>query len=807
MKKFTKILAMVLTAATFVFMSCNPISGGVVKDETGDLGPGEKLINFTADSDGLFEFSTSSETTSARTITPAAVNSGNFKFYLVYRDTVNSTTDSLSIAEITFNKDTAATDDPDKELKDKITKGSFTKAFTLSDYTFALYAVNSTVSEAITAENVSSYASFVGTANADLRYGDSVTFHMKANSKADGKGKISIGLSHEGSDGGWKIPAKYQVTVGLYNIDDDTIKFPTTVPKEIQPRSDTQSSFPTGYTFGTTDGDVPQGEYNLVVKYNYQPENETTTKVTYEYSEKVIVLMNQTSTGSIVIPEILEKAPDAPTGFVVQYQDPTDSSKNNYNVNFKWEDTSKNEREFILEILKLSETGYPVLPTNDDEWNSLATTGTKIPYNRLTFDAADNSVAGSLNKGNTTVTLSLPLEQRFVARICASNDAGQSAWAYVGWITTAETGWEKFADDVTTINRFRISYNLNGGTFTNADTTGTPLDENSTPALLYYASQYTNTSGDTPAASSDNNVILSPDGITEAKWVTNKKGALSENAGKIVLSKQSTNGKNVNFFKNWSVGSANGTSYETTVTYAEATSYIKNIKYYPSDVTKDTDTETKALARQPKDATDFTTATFTGVKIRQAKSALYTGFKNLSLVANYDTSQTFLVEIDDVSQYDLKPTYFSVAFKKDGTEVTGESFINHGSSTKASSITDLTLGAKDSDPAKKVLEVSVSKVNNITITANDKAKIPVTTYKPANNEIEITEGDYDKIHLVVKAIDGNTILVDQDWNDKKSWNVNFKTWKLGKYHCELTAVTNQMPNITYSYTFVIDITQ
>ena len=100
MKKFTKILAMVLTAATFVFMSCNPISGGVVKDETGNLGPGEKLINFTADSDGLFEFSTSSETTSARTITPAAVNSGNFKFYLVYRDTVNSTTDSLSIAEI-----------------------------------------------------------------------------------------------------------------------------------------------------------------------------------------------------------------------------------------------------------------------------------------------------------------------------------------------------------------------------------------------------------------------------------------------------------------------------------------------------------------------------------------------------------------------------------------------------------------------------------------------------------------------------------------------------------------------------------
>lgn len=805
MKKFTKILAMVLTAATFVFMSCSPISGGVVKDETGDLGPGEKLINFTADSDGLFEFSTSSETTSARTITPAAVNSANFKFYLVYRDTVNSTPDSLAIAEITFNKDTAATDDPDKDLKDKITKGSFTKAFTLSDYTFALYAVNSSVTEAITAQNVSSYASFVGTANADLRYGDNVTFHMKANSKADGKGKFSISLSHENN---WLIPAKYQVTVGLYNIDDDRLVYPNTATV-IQTRGDNQSSFPTDYTFGTTDGDVLQGEYNLVVKYNYQPENETSTKVTYEYSEKVIVLMNQTSTGSIVIPEILEKAPDAPTTFVVQYQDPTDSSKNNYNVNFKWEDKSKNEREFILEILKLSETGYPVLPTTDDGWNGLANSGTKTTYNRLTFDAADNSVAGSLNKGNTTVTLSLPLEQRFVARICASNDAGQSEWVYVAWISAADTGWEKFDEDVKTINRFRISYNLNGGTFTNADATGTALDSKNTPALIYYASQHTTTptSGD-PAASTTHNVILSPDGITAAKWVTNKKGALSDAEGKIVLSKQSTNGKNVNFFKNWSVGSAGGTSYNTTVTYAEATGYIKNIKYYPSDVTTDADAEKKALARQPKDATDFGTATFTGVTIRQAKSALYTGFKNLSLVANYDTSQTFLVEIDDVSQYDLKPSYFSVAFKKDGTEVKGETgFIDHGGSTKADSITDLKLGASESDPANKVLEVSVSKVNNITITANDKAKIPVTTYNATDNEIVITEGDYDKIHLVVKAIDGNTILVDQDWDATKSWNVIFKTWKLGKYHCELTAVTNQMPNITYSYTFVIDITQ
>ena len=488
MKKFTKFLAMVTTLATFVLSSCNNISGGVVTDDTND-NKESKTVTFIADSDGLFDFADLSDQKSARTIIPAALNKDSFKFWLVYKDTVNS--NSYSLASITFNKEEWSTNPSNEsDLKKKITKGSFTKAFTLSDYTFALYAVNATVTEKITAENVSSYASFVGTANADLRYGDNVTFHMKANSKVDGTGQITIDLSHEDN---WQIPAYYNVTVGLYNIDNNSLVYPTESALSIKARDENATTFLTNFQFTSSAGAVPQGEYNLVVKYEHQPESADTTKAVYEYSEKVVVLMNQNSTGSIVIPEILEKAPDAPTNFLVQYQNPTDSSKNNYNVNFKWTDASKNEREFILEILKLSETGYPVLPANDTEWTSLEAGSTKTTYNRLTFDAADDKVAGSLNKGNSTVTLSLPLEQRFVARICASNDAGQSSWAYVGWTvidkgnpgnTTTDTGWSAFDEDVKTINRFRITYNLNGGKFTSADKDGTGLDDEESPALI-----------------------------------------------------------------------------------------------------------------------------------------------------------------------------------------------------------------------------------------------------------------------------------------------------------------------------------
>lgn len=782
MKKFTKILAMVLTAATFVFMSCSPISGGVVKDETGNLGPGEKLINFTADSDGLFTIPTSVDST-ARTITPEALDATALKFYLVYRDTVNSTNDSIE--EITFNKDTSLTN---------ITKGSFTKAFTLSDYTFKLYAVpSSSVTDTPGVNDVESKASFVGTANADLRYNDKVTFHMKANSLSTGKGSIEITIKHIDD---WEVPPQYVVSASLKNIDNDTIVYPTTSGTPLVPRSDDPTKMGSKTFSGTN---IAQGEYNLVVEYAYQPNAAGTTTKAYEYSEKVIVLMNQKSKGTVEIPEILEKAPVAPDNFVLLYQDPKDSSKNNYNVKFEWKDKSKNEREFIIQLLKFDDNVVlPKLPTSDDEWNKAVTGSTYEEYDRLTFDAADAKVAGSLNKGNTSIILTLPLEKRYAARICASNDAGKSAWAYVTWKTPgdADTGWTAFEADVTTINRFRINLNLNGGKFTAADGDGTAIEAANTPALVYYASQHTDTG---PALSTTYNVILSPDGITDAKYVIDVTGKQLDTAAAIVLSKDG------NFFKNWSLGAENGTDYGATVTYENApTDYIANIKYYPSEVTSDDDAKTNALPTQPtKDG--FAN---TGLKIRKAASPLYTGFKNLSLVANYDTTRTFTVEIDDITLYDLKPTYFDIAFKKDGSDLAGDAKIDFEEKIAASSITDLTLGAGPDDTAKKVLEVSVAKVNNITIKANNSSKkLPISTYDKATNTIKVEDGTYDKIHLTVTAIDGKTKLIDQDWDEDSKWNINFKTWKLGKYHCELTANTTQIPEHTYSYVFTLDITQ
>ena len=109
---------MVTTLATFVLSSCNNISGGVVTDDTND-NKESKTVTFIADSDGLFDFTDLSDQKSARTIIPAALYSTSFKFYLVYRDTVNSTSDSL--ASITFNKEKLSdTPSAETDLKKKI---------------------------------------------------------------------------------------------------------------------------------------------------------------------------------------------------------------------------------------------------------------------------------------------------------------------------------------------------------------------------------------------------------------------------------------------------------------------------------------------------------------------------------------------------------------------------------------------------------------------------------------------------------------------------------------------------------------
>lgn len=785
---------MAVTFTAFLLTSCGGITG-TFEDQTNDTSPTvteKRNVNFTADSNGLFSFPTKSN---SRTILPGEVKTDTLDFYLVYKDTVNSKADTVpAIKKIDFIKSEQST-------TGSVKRGSFSLPFTLSDYQFSLYAVPTGALAAITDPSVSDISTkslFVGTANADLRFNDEVTFHMKANSSSNGKGSINITLKHENN---WPIPKGYKVTVGLYNVDDknDTPKYPTGTAEELIDATSEEKKMESKIFQCTTTSAIDQGEYNLVVKYNKINADGTTVEKTYEYSEKVIILMNQMSTGTVIIPEILEKKPAAPDNFKAQFKDPKDSTKNSYEVNFTWEDKSNNEREFIIDLLTLDDAiGYLKLPATDDEWNAI--NQTPVSYNRATFDTADNKVDGSLNKGNTSATFYLELEKRYIARICASNDAGKSDWVYLTWQDAVTNDWQAFESSVQTINRFRITYNLNGGNFAAADPDGGSVAN--PPALVYYASQHTTfpeTTPAVPAASTTHNVILSPDGITTQNWVTNIKGKDTiETATAITLTKEG------NYFLKWTKGAEGGTDYDTTVTVEnKPATFVKNIKYYPSTATKEI---LGFLSTQPTKAT-YGDPAFADIKVRKAASNLYTGFKNLDLVANYDTTRNITVEIDDITLYELKPSFFALAYAKDTTTLKDTDSIDSNTTPKiVEKVKDLTLGGTDQAPTKK-LEVSTAKVDKITITANTSNVIPITQYNPGTKEIEITNGDYTKMHLTIKAIDGNSVLVNADRDTNRKWEVSFKNWKTGNYHCEITANTDQIPNQTLSYVFTLSITQ
>lgn len=771
MKKITKFLSMAVTFATFLFASCGNISG-TIEDTTKDNTPTineVRTVVFTTDSNGLFEFS--NKNSNSRTILPDTVDTGNLNFYLIYKDTVSLKT---SIKQITFKADAGTTK-----------KGTFVLQLPLSDYQFTLCAVPTTesgITEASAADDIKAAATFIGYANADFRYNDEVSFHMKANSSSTGKGDIDITLNHENS---WQVPLNYKVTVGLYEIDTDKLIYPADA-QELLDTSTAEASI-TNKKFSSTSKQINQGEYNLVVKYN-----DTTHSKTYEYSEKVIVLMNQTSKGTITIPEIIEKPPVAPTAFEAKFKDPKDSTKNNYQVEFTWTDESNNEREFNLELLTLSSDDYIKLPAQDSDWTSV--TGSPEIFNRLTFDASDLKADGSLNKGNESATFYLELGKRYIARICAKNEAGVSGWAYLAMATTVDNDWQKFDTDVQTINRFRISYTLNGGKFAAADATGSNVTN--PPALTHYASQHTSTPETDPSASQDYNVILSPDGITTQNWVKDKNGTTIEAATAITLSKDNR------YFYKWTEVVEDGKDYSTTFTLVDKPdTYIKNINYYAADASVDAPI---ALRTQP---TADTYDTFGDIKVRKAESSLYTGYKNLDLVANYDTSIQITVEIDDITLYELKPSYFALTFQKDSADLSDSAPIDSNNPAKTpTNYPDLTLGGEDAAPGKQ-LEISTGKVDTIIITANTSNVIPITTYNPVTKEIDTTKGDYDNMHLTIKSTVGNKVLVNGDRDEDGKWTFKVNTWIPGSYHCEITANTSQIPEQTLSYVFTILISQ
>ena len=662
MKKFTKIVALTATLMSFLFTSCNNLSTGSV---SGDFKQNitsfeiiamadSNLVDFSSSTIDLSSDSETAKSIAARTIAPTALDgTSGLKFYLGGLNKVTS--EKVFATNVTFISEGGST-----------TKGKVTVDLEASNYSFILVALLNADAEAFGITSTTEVSSLldkavlVGYANADLRYPKEAA-------------KVNFYLSSDGLTGTGSVDFKFYLdewTASSLNqkiggegdnkankvITDATIKL--TNYRTNSPISETEYrgvSFDgkntpensIAYNNGTIQnlGTLKAGTYNIVVSF-------TKDGRIYSYSDDVKVLPGQTTTATIGIPDLLVGAPEDPTNFVQTYAEPAASDSDNYYVFFGWDDNSKTEQYFELQLFDITATTIPVNATNDKTTWTDSTSSNTYSYTTDFYGLKDTSkpswYAGSLQKNNKFAGFYMPLGKRYLARIRAVSEAGESEWVYaqnpettpltytipvteitaedVKLSSTKTLTGKNFATNI--INLYRISYMPNGGSFESAQQT------------VFYFSQ-----------TQDGTAIMCPDGKAEnaLPYAENKKISLKQ--GNII-------------WTNWKINQTSGKTYPNIFNAAGNSLDATKLYYVTTNLeTPDINGNTSyyvIASKQPSDNSELTDK-FVNSGVPQN----YKGYSNLILYANY-TKNTFGVQIDNPED-NLFSTNYDVTITGSGT--------------------------------------------------------------------------------------------------------------------------------------------
>ena len=467
--KFTLLLGFI---CFLFFLSCtNFVENDINIKENTDSKPLQ--IDITSDEGYIFFNSNFSDSMNqnSRTIMPCN-KSSDFIYYLYYKDFTKANTNGY-IESINFEPLTETT-------------GTVTHNFAKTYYEFELFALTKKMNNKmqsnfgeLTRSTLQTYASLRASTFVDLRYEERTVFHLKANTLSTGKGSFEINIKNDD----WLVNGDYSVTAGLYSIDDDSLVYPSS-PFVLRSTQAGDSSI--NQVFSSFESDVEKliqtvktGTYNLIIKYILYDSAHTTIINTFEYSEKINILMNQTTTADFVIPDFLNKKPEAPSKLTAAYELPKSDNSEYYTVEFIWEDNSKTEQYFNLELLRTDSDASIPLITSDETWEQLSNTyGGSESYNHLSSKKSIFFVEGSLSKNSASYTMKLPLGSRYVARINAVNNIGTSSWSYLTFPTIQEFenyGMSFNSDfyvftsetpgDVSALNLYRINYETRNGSF------------------------------------------------------------------------------------------------------------------------------------------------------------------------------------------------------------------------------------------------------------------------------------------------------------------------------------------------------
>ena len=503
MKNRKSIFAFFAICAAMIFASCSNIVDANVSSSSED----KNTLNIEVTNyDEVVTQASKSANRASRTIIPDSFDSDGVDFYLYGTNTSGGT---FGPEKVTFKGNTEAAGGAASK-----TVGTINIPANSAVWEFTLVAVAPQGAEAPTEATLKDNAVLIGYSSMDMLNGDTAKFTLSP----DGLTKAASVAMKLYNDG-WTTPTGYKITAGIYKLTDGadaTItgdgKGTTTIKENLS----LETSAPADANY-SLDSMTP-GTYLFKVIYTSDA-----TKKSFVWSDVLIVLPGKPVDSSIAIPNIIGTAPTAPKTFKAGYvENSEDKFSGWYTTAFEWERGSKNENNFEIEVLEFNDEDTVTPPTDADTgWTTALGAGTSVTYGSK-FSSAANYESGSLLSGNTKAQLRLELGKRYFARIRAVNDAGESDWTLVALATApAEpTGTKAFKN---TINRYRLTYFMNGGTYFDDKTKADAGTDGSTADRVSYHCEDSATG--TEIIKADGTPIIKKNTYTWSYW---SKDATSE---------------------------------------------------------------------------------------------------------------------------------------------------------------------------------------------------------------------------------------------------------------------------------------
>lgn len=508
MKNRKSIFAFFAICAAMIFASCS----NIVDANVSSISEDKNTLNIEVTNyDEVVTRASKSANHASRTIIPDSFDSIGVDFYLYGTNTSGGT---FGPSKVDFKGNAEAAGGTSK------TVGTVSIPANSAVWEFTLVAVTSGAA-APTEATLKNDAVLIGYSSMDMLNGDTAKFTLSPDGLTK-EAKIAMKLYTDG----WELPTGFTAKAGIYDLATGADAGADATPTE-QTVAFTDTTINETNAVDYAIASFTPGTYLFKVTFEKTGSNKK-----FYWSDVLVVLPGKTIDNVVGIPNIIGEKPAAPTVFKAGYvENSEDKFSGWYTTAFEWERGSKNENNFEIEVLEFNDAATVTPPADADAgWTTALTAGSHETYGSK-FSSAANYESGSLLSGNTKAQLRLELGKRYFARIRAVNDAEESAWTLVDLATVpAEpTGIQKFTGN--TINRYRLKYFMNGGTYfaskakADAGTDGSTEDivryycENSTPGTEIMKADGT----------PDGTPIIKKNTYTWSYW---SKDATSENASR-----------------------------------------------------------------------------------------------------------------------------------------------------------------------------------------------------------------------------------------------------------------------------------